>query len=154
MLTAQDRLKCDRGQPCGLCASRGLSLSCTYVSSNLSRPSDRNQSCQVDSTSMQDRIGQLEQLVISLFGTLNTSKSGDDVPAVTSSWPKVSLPATSQTGDGKVLPQDTSQLSDDFGRISLENAEVKYVEGGHWTSILDGVCHFPFFPLYPQSPRS
>ena len=103
---------------------------------------------------MQDRIGQLEQLVISLISTLNTSKSGDDVPVMTSSWPKVSSPATTHTGNGKVLPQDTSQLSDSFGRISLENAEVKYVEGGHWTSILDGVCHFLFVPLYPQSPRS
>jgi hypothetical protein len=36
--------------------------------------------------------------------------------------------------------EDPSQLSGRLGRISIENAEISYVEGAHWTAILDGVC--------------
>ena len=38
--------------------------------------------------------------------------------------------------------EDPSQLSGSIGRMSIENTEINYVEGAHWTAILDGVCRF------------
>lgn len=40
------------------------------------------------------------------------------------------------------------QLMDNFGRISLENAETSYVDGGHWKAILDGVYSNFFIRLH------
>jgi hypothetical protein len=34
---------------------------------------------------------------------------------------------------------DDSKLSETIGKISLDNAETKYVDSAHWTAILDGV---------------
>jgi hypothetical protein len=38
------------------------------------------------------------------------------------------------------ISKDPSQLSSTFGRISITNSEINYVESAHWTAILDGVC--------------
>jgi hypothetical protein len=65
---------------------------------------------------MQDRVVQLEALVLSLMGSAN-KKSPDQL-------------------------SDPSHLSQNFGRISLENTEKTYVESNHWIALLDGVCHF------------
>lgn len=48
---------------------------------------------------------------------------------------------------------ELSQLHKSFGRISLENTETNYVEGSHWTAILDGVRPCVHFcpPIFFQS---
>ncbi|CRG90985.1 [NU+] prion formation protein 1 [Talaromyces islandicus] len=40
----------------------------------------------------------------------------------------------------KDLVPDISQLPQSFGRIGLENTEMTYVEGSHWTAILDNIA--------------
>lgn len=64
---------------------------------------------------MQDRITQLESLVRTLMNNTIATRPTDQIA------------------------RDPAQLSDDFGRISLENTETSYVESAHWTAILDGV---------------
>jgi hypothetical protein len=71
---------------------------------------------------MHDRIAQLENLVLSLKDYEGNSR--------TQHPPLVALANHSA---------DASQLPTSFGRISLENEETNYVEGSHWTAILDGV---------------
>lgn len=116
------RLKCDRNQPCGTCSSRGLSYSCTYVSSLPSTTSRINQSQSYPQAppSMQDRITQLESLVVTLMNSANVKPS-----------PAPGLP--------EPLDAQDNELSNSFGRISLENSEMRYVSGDHWIAILDGV---------------
>lgn len=143
---SRDRLKCDRGQPCETCDRRGLSLSCTYVYSNASERLDRHQLRPAASAGIQDRIDQLERLVISLMSALNAAKSTDPISTdpistETHGLQKLSSSVAEHEVDGNMLPQDPSLLSDSFGRISLENAETSYVESAHWTAILDGVRH-------------
>lgn len=46
----------------------------------------------------------------------------------------------SEATSNAIPEPDVSQLSNSLGRISIENAELSYVEGAHWTAILDGVC--------------
>ncbi|KAK9244839.1 fungal-specific transcription factor domain-containing protein [Lipomyces tetrasporus] len=138
-LCRKRKLKCDRCQPCETCARRGLSLSCTYVHSNASERLDRSELPLAPSASIQDRIGQLERLVISLMN-LNAAKPTDQIPANAHGSSKLSSPVTENGVNGNALPQDPSQLSDSFGRISLENSETSYVESAHWTAILDGIA--------------
>jgi hypothetical protein len=72
---------------------------------------------------MQDRIGQLESLLVSTLSASNREQSDKNQAQAT---------------------EDSSQLSESFGRFSLENSETSYVESAHWTAVLDGVrCQFP-----------
>lgn len=41
--------------------------------------------------------------------------------------------------DTSMLRSDAHQMSENFGRISLENAGTSYTDGAHWSAILDGV---------------
>ncbi|GME31802.1 uncharacterized protein LTHEOB_1867 [Neofusicoccum parvum] len=122
-LCRRRKLKCDRNQPCGTCSNRGLSYSCTYVSSTPSAINRVSQSRRYPQASpgMQDRINQLEGLVVTLMNSVNVKPS-----------PTPALPTA-------LNAQDT-ELSDSFGRISLENDETRYVSGDHWIAILDGIA--------------
>jgi len=62
---------------------------------------------------IQDRIGQLEKLVTTLMSAKGPVEN--------------------------VQSKDPLQLAEDFGRISLENTEISYVEGAHWSAIMDSV---------------
>jgi hypothetical protein len=64
------------------------------------------------SANIQDRLGQLEKLVMDTLSAAKPSNPSEDV----------------------------SQLASSFGRMSIKNSEVRYVESAHWTAILDGVC--------------
>jgi hypothetical protein len=79
---------------------------------------------------MHERVAKLEKLVLSLKLQASTTNNGSSA---------------------RYLPQDSvagvSQLSQSFGRISLENTETTYVEGSHWTAILDNVKIFPVHVL-------
>ena len=48
---------------------------------------------------------------------------------------------TQRQHDGSEARRESSQLSDSFGRISLNKTSITYVESAHWTAILDGVCN-------------
>ena len=50
-----------------------------------------------------------------------------------------SSPGHMSDREGGRLPEDPSQLSENLGRISLDSSGTSYVEGSHWTAILDGV---------------
>ena len=125
------RLKCDRVHPCATCVKRGLSLSCTYVnSSKSSTNSGQTQTRPPAYLKLQERVGQLENLVASCVkdmdrGTIESSHTSE----YSSSSPSF----------------DTSRInssqapSNHKGRISVEDAGTTWVEGDHWTAILDGV---------------
>lgn len=111
------RLKCDRGMPCEACARRGLSLSCTYPVSTPLQSGKRL--IDPSSSDIHGKIANLEKLVLSM-------KRNENAPGNAPS-----------AGSGSL--DDSSQLHKSFGRIGLENTETNYVEGSHWTAILDGV---------------
>lgn len=142
-LCRKRKLKCDRGQPCSTCAHRGLSLSCTYSdNSHVSQPAQRAKQApaqQIPSattaTTMQNRIGQLEKLVVELMS--NMQNPGTSPPNGIASVDSSNLDSDYSLVD---YIQDPSQLDDRFGRISLGTSGTKYVENDHWSSILDGVC--------------
>ena len=80
------------------------------------------------------------------MSNLNATRSTVKSPTKTGSQPNI-LPSNARSEtDPKKLNQDPSELLDSVGRISLENDETSYVEGTHWSAILDGVWHF-FDPL-------
>lgn len=98
---------------------------------------EQSRSSQSPSPSIQDRISQLEGLVISLMSTINAKES-----SLETGYPGKSLTSTNenQTEATKQEAEPQNRLPDTFGRISLENAETSYVGSAHWIAILDGVC--------------
>ena len=112
------------------------------------------------STGIQDRISQLEGLVISLMSSLNAAqqvervgkKSGD----AESSGVLLPLDVENPVEEAILETDDQTQLSNSFGRISMENAETSYVGSAHWAAILDGVSVSHSVPLHrvKSSPKS
>lgn len=66
--------------------------------------------------SIQDRLEQLEKLVVRVGTSSNVPSSNTISPGA-------------------------CELSSGFGRISIENSEINYVGDAHWTAILDEVCY-------------
>lgn len=121
------RLKCDRNHPCGSCSNRGLSNSCTYIPlvTNFARKTDQKKRSPQTGSSIQERINQLEGLVLTLMHSAHQK------------------PPEATAGATKNANELDAELSDSFGRISLENDETRYVSGDHWISILEGVRDAP-----------
>ncbi|KAH7386217.1 fungal-specific transcription factor domain-containing protein [Cadophora sp. MPI-SDFR-AT-0126] len=126
------KLKCDRCTPCSTCAMRGLSSSCTYVPFNA--PGSRDKPQVQNPLNMQDRIGQLENLVMSLKKSLNEKQSNSRAAERTSVTSRTSGSVTQDELESK-----ENEVLDGVGRISLRNDETNYVESAHWTAILDEI---------------
>ncbi|KAK0112142.1 hypothetical protein ONS96_001400 [Cadophora gregata f. sp. sojae] len=126
-LCRRRKLKCDRRTPCSTCAMRGLSASCTYVpiSGTGSRPRPEIPK----PLNMQDKLEQLEHLVISLKRSLN-EKSNKGQAAE-----KASLRVSESQSHDQWESKDDEVL-DGVGSISLENDGANYFESAHWTAIL------------------
>jgi hypothetical protein len=130
------RLKCDRGHPCESCRRRGFSPSCTYVTSNT--PSQIQKAQNHPKTTLnhlQDRAGQLEQLVTSLANKDSTNSISFDAEGS----PQIESPAIFDQRPSALQLENLSQLPDQLGRISLSSIETTYVESSHWTAILGRV---------------
>ncbi|KAF1960470.1 hypothetical protein CC80DRAFT_544917 [Byssothecium circinans] len=127
-LCRRRKLKCDRQQPCKACVDRGLSLSCTYARNQhvATPPSDPKAPHNVH-----DRIDQLEKLVTTLMEQKRNAASFSPATIATS------MPAYSPKPDDGTVDADVPSAPD---RVRLENDETSYTNGGHWTSILDGIA--------------
>lgn len=100
---------------------------------------EQSRSPQSSATRIQDRISQLEGLVISLMSTLDAKES-----FLKTGHPEKSFTPANQN-QAEVTESETdpqTRLPDTFGRISLENAQTSYVGSAHWIAILDSVCTF------------
>ncbi|KAI0970943.1 hypothetical protein F4678DRAFT_479829 [Xylaria arbuscula] len=129
-LCRRRKLRCDRQQPCQTCSSRGLSLACSYTHNNsgIVRP-------QVSRPSLQDRIVQLEQLVMNVIQNQNTSHSNTPTPLPTDTH--ISLPQ--HNPDELAGPPTSASTPSDSGSLWFSANETRYVGGAHWTAILDGI---------------
>lgn len=107
----------------------------------------RPQQRQSFSNSLQDRINQLETLIVSLIGTADANKGilqsrhGETGARSSENMSALVDPNHIKASEWETIDQHC--VSEAFGRISLENAETNYVGGAHWIAILDGVRCFP-----------
>ncbi|KAK4201204.1 transcriptional activator protein acu-15 [Triangularia verruculosa] len=160
VLTIRHRARCDRQQPCNTCLSRGLALSCAYnpeapapqgASSSI-LGSVRRSSTERPRTAIQDRIQELERLVVTL---MQQQQQQQDVarllqPTAPSSFdspvsPRLTL-STAYTPPSNARPppalpplQDPATTpSVDLGRISSDG--ISYVGDAHWAAVLDSIA--------------
>ena len=133
-----DRLRCDRNQPCLTCTARGLALSCAYPNNQAPQsPRPYGPHRARPQATVQDRLGQLEQIVVSLMQ--KTTADGQDRPD--------QHPVSSAPQDG---PQDSSPerainpadspAQSDGGSVWFSSSDAQYVGGTHWAAILDGIA--------------
>ncbi|KAH7094461.1 hypothetical protein FB567DRAFT_600035 [Paraphoma chrysanthemicola] len=118
-LCRRRKLKCDRQQPCKTCVDRGLSLSCTFTRSV---PASQDTK---PTSSVHDRINQLERLVTTLMSHKDTEQHS---PALS----KVSYLEQYSDDENNEMPETP-------GRVKLSNDTTTYTNSSHWTSILDGI---------------
>lgn len=129
------RLKCDRNQPCRSCVGRGTAHTCTYIqNTSRSRSTAARSSQNTQSSNIQNKISQLEDMVVSLMAKVLASKGVQQPPELKNDTKeKMQLEVMEFESD------NPESLADNFGRITLENTGTKYVDNAHWTAILDGV---------------
>ena len=91
------------------------------------------------STNLQDRVNQLEEIVVNLMVKFNASSQVGGAKETEVVPQAVTWLQGEQAGNGLA---DSCQpaMSDTFGRISLENHETSYVSSAHWTAILDSIA--------------
>ncbi|KAG9239362.1 hypothetical protein BJ875DRAFT_188438 [Amylocarpus encephaloides] len=139
-LCRSKKLKCDRNQPCRSCSGRGLASSCTYPTHNIVGGVDkRRASRNTGNGNIQNKINQLEGLVISLMSSLNASKGADSKSSDIETAVPPKRVNESIHASGNLEKLEEGKLSDTFGRITLEKARTTYVDSNHWTSVLDGI---------------
>ncbi|KAI0117827.1 fungal-specific transcription factor domain-containing protein [Nemania sp. FL0031] len=141
-LCRRRKLKCNREQPCSSCTQRALGTSCTYSANTEVSPRVQNGQAPKRPDSLQDRIQQLEDLVVELMH--KTSKviptSESQKPAVSTSPRSVVLkdlqPASFPIED---IQDDSSTISD-TSVIQSSDTGANYVNSEHWAAILDGIA--------------
>ena len=130
-LIEADRVRCNRTHPCSNCSSRGLSSSCTYSATRetlSSRPSG--------ATYMQERINQLENLVLNVMQQTPSSPHQSpprQSPAPSGANPQRPLAARFET------QREVSPSPSDYGSIRIRESGVSYVSSVHWAAVLDSI---------------
>ncbi|KAJ5225991.1 hypothetical protein N7468_007216 [Penicillium chermesinum] len=129
------KLRCDRQHPCGGCSRRGLASSCNYATSSSVPDAQRGVSLR-QSASLQGRISELENLVVTLMG-------GQSIPPLPTppvpKSPRPSPPSAAnrlpelQQPNG---PQDEPPSAVDPGTLKLRESGTSYVQSTHWEAIL------------------
>jgi hypothetical protein len=91
-----------------------------------------------DKSAIQNKVDQLEGLVVSLMTALNGTKQA----GLTQLAPSPSVPIKTSHGNGSTarpMSAGDENLAVSFGRMTVDDAATKYVDGVHWTAILEGV---------------
>ncbi|KAJ5200876.1 transcriptional regulator family: Fungal Specific TF [Penicillium cf. viridicatum] len=141
-LCRRRKLRCDRKEPCSTCTARGLALSCAYP--NNQAPAQRRRAPGPHEThrgrpqaTVQDRLGQLEQIVVSLMQ--KSTSGGQDRPdqylgaSIPQDRPEEGSP------EGATNSEDSPAQSDG-GNVWFSSSDAQYVGGTHWAAILDGIA--------------
>ncbi|KAE9363142.1 hypothetical protein N431DRAFT_423628 [Stipitochalara longipes BDJ] len=120
------KLKCDREHPCGGCQRRGISESCTYVTSNISNISNRTHGPPSKAASNPpDRTSPPKYLATSLAH----ADAGPEQTVLPETHNQEAYNGSAHESRPTFLPQ--------HGSINLSYAETRYVDSSHWTAILD-----------------
>jgi hypothetical protein len=90
-------------------------------------------------SSVQDRISELEKLVVSLMGSRDQFQSADHATSTNSTSPLYQSSSTGSDATKNEYLETSLPLESNFGRMSLDNTGTSYVHSEHWTAILDGV---------------
>lgn len=131
------RLKCDRQQPCGACLRRGAINSCNYATTSASFISEAYRSvAPPPSTSLRERISDLESLVV----TLMKDKSLPTPPALQS--PSQGAPPRPNVLTNLHRPKrfhDEPTSPADPGTLKVHESRTSYVQSVHWEAILSKI---------------
>ncbi|KAB8075246.1 hypothetical protein BDV29DRAFT_155858 [Aspergillus leporis] len=141
-LCRRRKLRCDRKEPCSTCTARGLALSCAYP--NNQTPAQRRPAPGPHEThrgrpqaTVQDRLGQLEQIVVSLMQ--KTTSDGQDRPDQHLGASNPQDRPEEGSPEGATNSEDSPAQSDG-GNVWFSSSDAQYVGGTHWAAILDGIA--------------
>ncbi|KAE8167967.1 hypothetical protein BDV40DRAFT_130824 [Aspergillus tamarii] len=148
MLCRRRKLRCDRKRPCSACTSRGLALSCGYPNNEAPQSPSVTTSSQPrratrpqvphngrPRATVQDRLGQLEQIVVSLMQ--KTPGNGQDHP---DHHPVPGSATRDYQNEAETISSEHSPAQSDGGSIWFNSSDAQYVGGTHWAAILEGIA--------------
>ncbi|KAI0506708.1 fungal-specific transcription factor domain protein [Xylaria bambusicola] len=145
------RVRCDRLHPCTSCSSRGLGLSCTYAlrPTVYDKPSlGQNHGA---AANMQERINQLENLVLGLMHQTTSSFDGQHSRSGLLSAELVS-DKTAVAASG--TQHDTSPTLSEHGSIRIQHTVISYVSSSHWAAVLDGITDLRNYFAQEEDPHT
>ncbi|KAL1976503.1 hypothetical protein VTN31DRAFT_2785 [Thermomyces dupontii] len=141
----QRKLKCNRSHPCENCVKRGDTLSCTYVQPDVKRRSTTSQNPSTPDE-MQNRIGRLENLVLSLMTNGAQAPGPAAAMAAISGSSSVGSRQDSQEADadedGDAQEEsETEAVTRSLGVMKVDNNKCSfYVSDAHWVSVLNDIA--------------
>lgn len=129
-------MKCDRQRPCGTCSKRGIALACKYAATTPSSSLGRRQSTPPRPSSLSDRIGELESLVVTLIQ--KQSSKGLRHQAVDAPEPTAGIDLFSRKrnlDNAERYPETPS----DPGSLTFDDSKSSYSTSAHWEAVLSKV---------------
>ena len=147
------RIRCDRQLPCSNCSSRALGSMCTYPANSTAKsqptpPSPLHGPGTAQVPQLQDRINQLESLVLNLMRQSQTTPSSAASPLEDPAHPHYST-SPSRSGNGSERPaavtseepqREVSPSPSDYGSIRIQRTGISYVSSAHWAAVLDSIA--------------
>ncbi|CZR63237.1 uncharacterized protein PAC_13134 [Phialocephala subalpina] len=137
----QKKLKCDRRKPCFNCTKRGQPGSCDYIKHDLSRPRPARPQ---GTTNVQDRVRQLEDMVMTLLDNQIISNQAvpttEHSPSATSSGGPVTDGGFTQSAAQPPHNQiDTNLPKASSGHFTRVRDQTNFVGSEHWEAILEDI---------------
>ncbi|KAI0474847.1 fungal-specific transcription factor domain protein [Xylaria cf. heliscus] len=129
------KVRCDRLRPCTNCLSRGVGSSCVYaITSNVQSMTPGQ--LHGTAANIQDRINQLENLILSLMhqtapSSLDQRSGLNPSPPETDSEQVIVTTAQTQ--------RHVSPTLSDHGSIRIQQTVISYVSSPHWAAVLDSI---------------
>jgi hypothetical protein len=139
-----NRLKCDRAQPCANCVRRGLAASCQYLRP-AAETSPQTTLAPLETEQMMNRIHELEQLVVSLRSTGNSTRpdvernEDSNSSAPSSLGHERDIAPTPATSEDNSPSESSEKICNAVGRMTIVNQQTVYVSDSHWSAILEKV---------------
>nr|A0A089FQI6.1 RecName: Full=Pyrrolocin cluster transcription factor fsdR; AltName: Full=Pyrrolocin biosynthesis protein R [fungal sp. NRRL 50135]AIP87509.1 putative Zn2Cys6 transcription factor [fungal sp. NRRL 50135] len=153
------KVRCDRLHPCSNCSSRGHGSSCEYApttpttgtaASTITEKPPLPGPLHGTASNMQNRIDQLESLVLGLMHQHQTGPSSRasplEEPPPRPITPDQRAASPSVTGSDRILTfapetqRDVSPTPSDYGSIRIQQTGVSYVSSSHWAAILGSIA--------------
>ncbi|KAF4633044.1 hypothetical protein G7Y89_g5083 [Cudoniella acicularis] len=147
------KIRCDRQLPCSNCSSRALGSMCAYPANTTPHPqaalSGRPHGTgTAQMPQMQDRINQLESLVLNLMHqtqmTPSSAASLSEEPAPLRQPLSPSLSGNDSERPVAAMCQTQREVSpspSDYGSIRIQRTGgVSYVSSAHWAAVLDSIA--------------
>lgn len=114
-------------------------MQCAYADSLPASEGVQNGDTFTPSVSVQDRLRHLEDLVVAMMQQGASAETRQDLRPISNAALPSSMPVVMGSDSASDHEDGGSSNIADFVSLKLSESATTYVEGSHWTAVLDGI---------------